>query len=192
MKYKTVVIDPPWKISCNLKDKRYYRCGKPMPYKLMTDEEISKFPINDFADSECDLFIWATHSKLPMALKLLEIWGFKYHCTITWNKTNGIGLNGFRRMTEMAVYGYRGKMGILRTKGHYIPTLITEKLTIHSVKPQIFYNILKERSLQPRIDIFARKKHEGFDAWGDEVSDETQLSLGVRGLEAPVRRRKAE
>ncbi|MCJ7633643.1 MT-A70 family methyltransferase [Candidatus Bathyarchaeota archaeon] len=173
MKYRTVVIDPPWKLNCNLKNTKYYRCGKPMPYKLMTDAEILQFPINDFADENCDLFIWATHSKVPVAIQCLNQWGFRYHCILTWDKTNGIGINGFQRKTELVVYGYRGKMGILRTSGHYIPTLFTEKLTTHSTKPKVFYKLLSERTLEPRIDIFARQKHIGFDAWGDEV-DESQ------------------
>lgn len=176
-KYKTVVIDFPWNIKSNFTDERYYRCGRPMPYKVMSDEEIINFPIDDFANKNCDLFVWVTHSKLPFVLKLLEKWGFKYHCLITWDKTNGIGINGFQRRTEMVVYGYRGKMGVLRTRGHYIPTLITEKLTTHSTKPMIFYQILKERTLEPRIDIFARKRHTGFAAWGDQVESEVQQEL---------------
>ena len=169
MKYKTIVIDPPWKINCNLKDTKYYRCGKPMPYKLMTDKEIESFPIDDFADKEYDLFMWVTLTKLPIALKIMEKWGFKYHIILVWDKTNGIGLNGFHRKTELVIYGYRGKMGINRGKGKYIPTLFVEKLTTHSTKPNLFYELIKQRTLEPRIDIFARKRHNGFNAYGDEV-----------------------
>jgi len=170
-KYKTIVIDPPWKVNCNLKNTKFYRCGKPMPYKMMSDEELIKFPINDFAEEQCDLFIWATLTKIPIAINLLKEWGFKYHILLTWNKTNGIGLNGFHRKTELVVYGYRGKMGIERGKGKYIPTLFEEKLTTHSTKPNIFYSLIKERTQSPRIDIFARKRHDGFDTWGDEVKN---------------------
>lgn len=176
-KYRTIVIDFPWDIKCNLVDTKFYRCGKPLPYKVMPDKEILDFPIDNFADKDCDLFVWVTHSKLPFGLELVKRWGFKYHCLLTWDKTNGIGLNGFQRRTEMVIYAYRGKMGIVRTKGHYIPTLITEKLTTHSTKPTLFYTTLKGRTLEPRIDIFARKRHEGFEAWGDEVEKELQTSI---------------
>jgi len=170
-KYKTIVIDPPWKVNCNLKDNKYYRCGKPMPYKMMSDKEILDFPIQSFMDTNCDLFMWVTLSKLPVGLEIIRLWGFKYHILITWDKTNGIGLNGFHRKTELIIYAYNGKMGIDRKKGKYIPTLFQEKLTTHSTKPNLFYEIVKERTKEPRIDIFARKKHEGFDAWGDEVDE---------------------
>ena len=36
MKYKTIVIDPPWQVKNNLTNTKYYRTGKPMPYKMMT------------------------------------------------------------------------------------------------------------------------------------------------------------
>lgn len=168
MKYRTIVIDPPWQISCNLKDTKYYRCGKPLPYPVMSDDKILDFPIDDFADNDCDLFLWTTHSKLPIALKILEKWGFKYHCLLTWDKTNGIGLNGFQRKTEFVVYGYKGKMGIDRSNGRYIPTLFKEKLTSHSVKPNIFYELIRTRTKEPRIDIFNRRNIFGFDGWGNE------------------------
>ena len=167
-KYRTIVIDVPWKISCNLKDTKYYRCGKKFPYELMSDEDIMKFPIEDFANIDCDLFMWVVQSKLPIAVKIIKKWGFKYHCCLTWDKTNGIGLNGFHRKTELVLYGYKGKMGIDRGKGKYIPTLFKEKLTTHSTKPNIFYELIRIRTQEPRIDIFNRRQIYGFDGWGNE------------------------
>ncbi len=183
MKYRTIVIDPPWKVKSNLVDTKFYRCGKPLPYKVMADEEIIDFPIHDFADINCDLFMWTTLTKLPVALKIAEKWGFKYHVLLTWDKTNGIGLNGFHRKTELVVYAYKGKMGVDVGKGHYIPTLFTEKLTTHSTKPKLFYSILKGRTSAPRIDLFARQRHEGFDAWGDQVEKEIQSTLDIANVQ---------
>lgn len=176
MKYKTVVIDPPWQVCCNLTKVKFYRCGKKLPYKVMTDEEIATFPINDFADDNCDLFMWVTHTKLPMALEILKKWGFHYHCLLTWDKQNGVCLNGFYRRTEFVIYAYRGKLGIDVKEGNYLPTLFKEQSTINSRKPDIFYQLLLKRTQKPRIDIFARRKHVGFDAFGDEV-EENQCRL---------------
>lgn len=185
MNYKTIVIDPPWDIKCNLTNTKFYRCGKPMPYAVMTDEEIKYFPIQKFMDTTCDLFMWTTHSKLPVALEIMKNWGFKYHCCLTWDKTNGIGLNGFHRKTEFVVYGYKEKMGINKGKGRYIPTLFQEKLTTHSTKPNIFYSIIKERTQAPRIDIFARRKIEGFDSYGDEAPIEKNIKYITKEMNKP-------
>lgn len=175
-KYKTVVLDPPWNVRCNLNNKKFYRTGKKLPYQVMSDAEISNFPIDNFADKECDLFLWTTHTKLPIALSILKKWGFKYHVVLTWDKQGGVCINGFYRRTEFVVYGYRGKQCLNVGKGHYIPTLFSEKSKEHSRKPNVFYRLLVKRTREPRIDLFARKKHWGFDAWGDEV-DESQRML---------------
>lgn len=177
-KYKTVVIDPPWLLRAALKKmvgKHGYHTN--LPYKTMTDEEIRAFQINDFADKECDLFMWTTHTKLPIALDILQAWGFKFHVLLSWDKMSGVCMNGFYRQTEFVVYGYRGKQGIDVGEGSYIPTLFSSKANGHSKKPDKFYSIIKDRTREPRIDIFARKRHYGFDAFGDQVESQVEVPL---------------
>ncbi len=94
MKYQTVVIDPPWTVKNGLKNLKYYRTGKPMPYPLMSDQEIKNFPINDFADDRCDLFLWTITSKIPLCFEILKHWGFKYMDFIAWDKEIGVPVNG--------------------------------------------------------------------------------------------------
>jgi len=184
MKYKTIVIDPPWDIKVGKMNLSSYRLGKEyFPYASMTDSEIINFPINDFADDECDLFLWVTHSKLPFGLEILKTWGFKYHVLLTWDKKNGVGLNGFYRRTEHVLYGYRKRMGVDFKEGTFIPTLFRVSRTVHSEKPSMFYEILRLRTKEPRIDIFARKRHYGFDAYGDQVETQIQQPLLVASLD---------
>ena len=179
-KYRTVVIDPPWKFvdhGMTLPMQGGNLLDHP-PYKTMTDQEIKNFPINDFADENCDLFLWSTHTKLPFIFnELLPHWGFKYHVLLTWDKLSGICIKGFYRRTEYVVYAYRGKFGIDIGRGKYIPTIFQERPKRHSEKPSTFYTLIKERTLEPRIDIFARKRHYGFDAYGDEVESALEVPL---------------
>lgn len=39
----------------------------------------------------------------PDAFEVIKSWGFKYHCLLTWDKTNGIPCWGFKRKTELGV-----------------------------------------------------------------------------------------
>ena len=176
-KYRTIVIDPPWLVKNGFVKEEFFRFGRKLPYKTMTDQEIIDFPINDFADNDCDLFIWVIHSKLPLAFKMIEKWGFKYHVLLTWDKLSGLGINGFYRCTELILYAHKGKMGIDVGKGHYIPTLFRSQANGHSRKPDVFYAKIRDRTQEPRIDIFARKRHFGFDAWGDQVENQIQIPL---------------
>ena len=182
MKYKTIVIDPPWKLQASLKKmvgKNGYHTN--LPYKTMTDEEITQFPINDFAEKDSDLFMWVTHSKLPAVLEIVKKWGFKYHVLIAWDKAGGVCMNGFYRRTEFIIYAYRGKLGVNVGEGSYLPTLFRQVKTKHSEKPRIFYDLLRGRTREPRIDIFARKRHIGFDAYGDQVEKASDTQLITEG-----------
>ena len=107
MKYRTIVIDPPWNVG---KSADSYNMGgaqlkENLPYMTMTDTEIEQFPINDYSADNCDLFMWVTHTTLPFGLQILKGWGFKYHCLLTWNKTNGLCILGFQRKTEACIPG---------------------------------------------------------------------------------------
>ena len=176
-KYKTIVIDPPWPLSESVKTIRLRGSSlRDMPYHKMSIEEIRNFPMHDFAAEESSLFLWHTYSTLKPALDIMESWGFKYYCQITWVKNTGVGLNGVYSDTESCLYGYMGKMNT-----HIKPlirTHVTAVLTKHSEKPRKFYSMLAKSTPEPRIDIFARRRHYGFDAWGDQVQEISQMVLG--------------
>jgi len=169
-KYKTIVIDPPWNlpvVSASHSQASFKHTGS-LPYPTMTDDELHKIPISEFADDQCQLFLWVTHGTLPLGLELIKSWGFKYHCLLTWDKTKGITMCGFNRRTEFVIFAYKGKL-VMKQKGRSFPTFFREISTIHSRKPRIFYDIVLIATPAPRLDMFARKVHVGFDAWGDQV-----------------------
>lgn len=55
--------------------------------------------------------------------------------------------------------------------------IFREALREHSRKPDSFYEILRTNTPEPRIDIFARYRHFGFDSYGNEVQKDIQLPL---------------
>jgi len=174
MKYQIIYADPPWKLSSM--STVAWKCDNTLEskYQTMTLDELKSLPINKLRDKDCGLFLWCTHSTLPDALELMKEWGFKYHCVITWDKLSGFSLHGFHRRTELLLYGYCGKIN-LNQKGKYIPTIITEKKTRHSQKPDAVYRWLESNTPEPRIELFARQKTEGWDVWGNEVVSDIEL-----------------
>ncbi len=165
-KYKTILCDPPWPAKFVKLKMRPNQIE--MPYKTMSVEDIKSMPIGDIADKNCNMFMWTTHTFLPQSLQVLKSWGFKYHCILTWDKTNGRPCWGFKRNTEFVIYGYRGRITV-NQRGTFIKTIFTEKLTKHSKKPEVFYEILESNTPQPRIELFARNKRPGWCSWGHEV-----------------------
>jgi len=156
--------------------------GRDLPYKVMTNKEIENFEIDKFADTECDLFLWTTNGKLPIAFRVMDKWGFHYSNLMVWNKQDGLCHNGFHNVLEFVLYGYKGRNG-LDYKNPLKPYFEAKRWK-HSEKPSLFYAKLLKVTSAPRIDIFARKRHFGFDAYGDQVEKQIEVplfaSLGVQ------------
>ena len=61
-KYNIIYADPPWRYSTD--------AGK--HYPTIPIKEIYKFPIDEFADENCALFLWVTYPILPEALETVK------------------------------------------------------------------------------------------------------------------------
>ena len=51
--------------------------------------------------------------------------------------------------------------------------------TTHSTKPDRFYEIVEQVSPDPRIELFARRRRMGWEAWGDEAPPESEARSQV-------------
>jgi len=170
--YDVIVIDPPWRY-----DGDKYQAqedGLPqyspegfrgsVPYITMSLEEIKNIKIP--AKDDCVLWLWTTNLFLPDCYPLLEVWGFELKSMLTWDKVHyGTG-RWLRSQTEHCLLAIKGKPFYNNTKWS---TLISEKRTEHSAKPEIFYRMVDEICAGRKLDYFARKKREGWDVYGNEI-----------------------
>lgn len=164
--YRTIVLDPPWlidKISRRVRPNQ-----KKMDYTTMTLEEIKNFSLKKFVSSDgAHIYLWTTQKHLQDAFEVLDAWGVKYQCLLTWIKNVGITPFSWMYSTEFVLFGRIGHLDLIR-KG--IRTDFQAKVREHSRKPNEFYEIVKRASPDPRIDIFSREKREGFDSYGYETN----------------------
>jgi N6-adenosine-specific RNA methylase IME4 len=185
MKYKTVVIDPPWPVNIDKlpkfthRNSDRWRTGETFDYSTMSLDDIMTFPIDNFTADDCILFLWVLSGKiddkpcLKIGFELLEAWNFKYHQIITWCKAAGFAIwSPFTSRTEHVLVGYRGTLP--KVYG-VMPNYFHTEQQKHSEKPAKFYQLLRKWTPEPRIDIFARNSHYGFDGWGDEYVGEGTL-----------------
>ncbi|MGH3428196.1 MAG: MT-A70 family methyltransferase, partial [Mycobacteriales bacterium] len=99
-------------------------------------------------------------------LSLLEAWGFRYQCVMTWRKNVGITPFSWMYDTEHVLFGTRGNLPLEKLGQR----LSFEAPTVgHSVKPDVFYDRVTAASPGPRIEMFARRQRDGFESWGNEV-----------------------
>lgn len=166
-KYRCIVIDPPWPVKKIEREERPNQ-GLELDYPTMSIEEIEKkVPITDLANPEgCHVFLWVTHKFLPEGLNLFEKWGVKYQCILTWVKPTGMTPFSWMYNTEHVLFGRIGNLDLLK-KG--IKLSFNASVTRHSEKPSCFFDIVRQASPEPRLEMFVRQKHEGFDPWGSEA-----------------------
>lgn len=171
-KYKIIYADPPWSYNFQ-KRNGLSEEAKSRLYSTMKASEILSLPVNNLADKNCVLFLWTINSELPLALKCIELWGFKYvTVAFTWIKTTKNtyhfgGGNWTRSNPEICLLAKRGS--IVRQSAS-VRNLVISPLREHSRKPdEIRESIVQLCGDLPRIELFARQKVDGWDCWGNEI-----------------------
>lgn len=185
--YKTIVADPPWPYKSNdLKASPKARpktwngvtggVSSSVRYGSMTMNELKGMKIPAANDSH--LYLWTTNSFLVEAHELAKAWGFKPKTLLTWVKTKKDSTPSmkmgyyYRGATEHILFCVRGKLKLI---GPPRPTAYLAPREEHSTKPQLFYDLAMEQSPGPYLELFARKKKEGWDAWGNQVESDIVL-----------------
>ena len=86
----------------------------------------------------------------------------------------------FRGQHELLLLGTKGKPPIPCPE-HRVSSVLTKQRTEHSKKPKDYYSIIEKMVEPPRLELFAREKREGWDAWGNQVPPHCQKLLATDG-----------
>jgi N6-adenosine-specific RNA methylase IME4/ParB-like chromosome segregation protein Spo0J len=166
--YRAVVIDPPWPVEKIGRDERPDQ-GKYLDYPTMDIEDIRDLPVADLAaDDGAHVYLWATHKHLPDAFEMLEAWGARFECLLTWDKPTGVAPFSWQYNTEHVLFARFGDGLQMEEMGQQVS--FTAPVSEHSEKPDVFYDRVRNASPSPRLEMFARNGRDGFDVWGDEVN----------------------
>lgn len=175
--YEIILADPPWPYTGS--KTKWAAAGK--HYDLMSMEEICAVPVKSIAAKKAALFVWATCPRLPDAVIAIERWGFHYRgVAYVWVKTrkdgNPIGAQGVsptfvKPVVELVLVGTTNPVGrpfpILSYKQRQ---LVYAPRGRHSEKPAVVRELIVELcGDRPRIELFARDRVPGWEAWGLEV-----------------------
>ena len=184
-KYDTIVVDLPWPMEKIDRDVRPNQAG--FDYPTMSEDELLAFgqTVATIAADDCHLFLWTTAKFLPMALRLIEAWDFRYVLPMVWRKAGGfqpVGLPQYN--AEFVIYARRGSPVFIDTKA--FPICFEGARREHSRKPDEFYDMIRRATDGKRIDMFSREVRDGFDQYGDETS--RFASVEGEKVIAPLRR----
>ena len=184
-KYGIIYADPPWSYQNAPIESTKFRGCAIQHYQTMSIAEIKALPIEQLAAEDCVLFLWATFPLLNEAMEVIKAWGFEYKTVaFNWVKITEDGEPawgcGFwtRSNAEICLLAIKGKPKRVSLDVHQI---IMSKRSDHSAKPhEVYSRIERLMGNLPRIELFARTRREGWDAWGNQVPNETQLLLNSK------------
>jgi len=174
-KFATVLADPPWQFQ--------NRTGKMAPehkrlsrYPTMTLGDIKNLPVEAIAKDTAHLYLWVPNALLADGLQVMEHWGFTYKTNLVWYKIRkdggpdrrGVGFY-FRNVTEMILFGVRGKNARTLQPGRSQENIISTQKREHSRKPDEQYRIIEACSPGPYIELFARGPRKGWFGWGNQA-----------------------
>jgi N6-adenosine-specific RNA methylase IME4 len=164
--YRCLVVDPPWPMQKIEREVRPNQVA--FAYPTMTEQELIDYQLVTEKTAEAGhLWLWTTQRFLPLAFRLVEVWGFDYLCTLTWCKPGGFQPVGLPQYSsEFILLARRAGLPFMDTKD--FGTWFQAPRREHSRKPAEFYDLVRRVSPGPRIDMFCREKHEGFDQHGLE------------------------
>ncbi len=175
--YPVVLADPPWD---------FY--GSPTKwaaaakfYPCMSDAEILEFAMGDWLAEPGVLFLWTPAAKLDTAVDAIGAWGLHYRgVAFVWVKTRTDGMpiaaQGVRPsitkpLTEFVLAASTQRRGRpLPVADEAVCQTVFAPKGEHSRKPEAVAERIER--LYPgvrRVELFARRRRPGWDAWGDEL-----------------------
>lgn len=193
-KYSIIYADPPWTFK-TYSDKGKEKKSPELHYDCMTIDDIYNLPVQNIAADDCVLFLWVTNPLLQEGLECIKRWGFTYKTVgFSWYKTNKIADSLFwglgywtRANSEICLLATKGKPKRVSKGVHQVIEEIhpelnnfdlfdTEQFKLkvreHSRKPDEVRNRIVELCGDlPRIEMFARNKFDGWNAFGNEIED---------------------
>ena len=182
-KFAILYADPPWHYNGKLQfdksgtitenrgwQKDVFVSAASFKYPTIKTSELKTLNIASIAADDSLLFLWTTNPHLQQAIELGTAWGFEYKTVaFVWNKMVHNPGQYTLSYCELCLLFKRGR--IPKPRGaRNIKQLINHPRTQHSEKPiQVAENIERMFPTQKKIELFARKKRDGWENWGLEV-----------------------
>ena len=164
-KYNVIYADPPWQYAFGFD----IHGAADRHYSTLSITELCNLPIKDLAEDNAVLFLWTTSPKLFDSYEVIKAWGFDYKTSFVWDKVKHVmgHYNSVRH--EFLLLCVRGSFPKQSDTLHD-SVIEIERSDEHSEKPEYFRQLIEDMyPISKRIELFARQRAEGWDAWGNEL-----------------------
>lgn len=173
-RFKVIYVDPAWQYKNRAASKGQWG-GAAKHYAVMSIEDLCALPVAQLAAPNCLLAMWWVAPMPEDALRVLKAWGFtlKTMKGFSWHKRTKHGKSHFglgtltRANTEDCLFAARGRP---RRISASVRSYIDAPIGRHSEKPaEARRRLVELMGDVPRIELFARRRHRGWRAWGNEL-----------------------
>jgi N6-adenosine-specific RNA methylase IME4 len=164
-KFGTIYADPPWRYQ-----NQGTRASTGNHYAGdMSIDEICAMPIAELSAEKCHLHLWTTNAFLFECPKIFKAWGFEFKSSFVWVKPQmGIG-NYWRNSHEIMLLAVKGgQTALSRAEMSWLEC----KRGQHSAKPDAVRHSIERLSPGPFLELFGRKKVEGWTVFGNQIVEE--------------------
>ncbi|MCG3201461.1 MAG: hypothetical protein NFCOHLIN_01331 [Gammaproteobacteria bacterium] len=187
-RFDIIYADPPWHYNGKLQfDKsskskeeidlrrKIFISSAGFKYPTLKKSELMKFPIVEIAKEDCLLFMWATNPHLDQAMELGKAWGFEYKTVaFVWDKMVHNPGKYTLSYCELCLLFKRGRIPSPRGARN-VKQLVRVPRAAHSEKPlEVMKRIEEMFPTQERIELFARRRAEGWSTWGLDIILDSQ------------------
>ncbi|MFH1557720.1 MAG: MT-A70 family methyltransferase, partial [Pseudomonadota bacterium] len=180
--YRLFAADPPWEFKAGKK-------SRPQHYGRMSVADICALPVRDLVHPDgARLLLWTTFPMLQQSFEVMRAWGFRYSTGRVWAKLwpseDGMFLypDSFAQGTgyevigncEILLIGKRGRPQPII--GKKPASLFFARRREHSRKPDCFMDEVTRLFEGPRLEMFARERRPGWDAFGNQTEKFTEVA----------------
>jgi N6-adenosine-specific RNA methylase IME4 len=138
---------------------------------------------------DCILFKWATIPHLAIAIRVMELQGFRYVTSLVWNKERPGEARGpgywFTGEHELVLVGVRGKV-VPPATAHFRSNFSTP-VGEHSEKPSTIHEIIEFHwPNTPKVEFNARCARPRWTAWGFDAPEIADGGEGQPVVDQPA------
>ena len=189
--YGCIVADPPWAPALGGTWTARADKGRPQRfYKTMTLDGIKALQVP--AAEQAHLYLWAITPHLDWGYEVARAWGFEPVTVLTWCKP-GLGVGRWRCNTEHVIVARKGSRhgNPFGQGGRHAQatagTWFRWPRGHHSEKPEAIFDLAQRLSPGPYLEMFARRRRLGWDAWGDEIDSDLLIEGRSQGASLSTR-----
>ena len=172
-RYRVILADPPWAYNDSGPTEDGSLGKAERHYAPLSIEHLAAMPILQHAMPNSVLFLWVTTPMLwqsPGPIDVMAAWGFDYKSELVWDKVLGMpGSYGLHITHEHLIIATRGQGGPDVPTPEIKSILVERRSLVHSGKPASVRQWIESRwTTGPYLELFARERHDGWDAYGDD------------------------